>query len=398
MKQKKNVFKRGFLLLAGILLFSPMGKATVDADVLGDPCTFNAVQIEQSGGAPDWFHEKEGRCSTVNLNFAVQESDWSEATALRVRIQSLNNGEYLPTDATDNNIALKIGAKSMNGDEILWNVNKPYSNVKYVYPNGEPGPNLYFILTTIPYFVVPREYTGCVEFALDNTTFERKTYETQDKIWYTQTAADAQLDMREVKYVSIMLEPENYDDMVMNFGDVQINVNGQWKTVVDMSQAQVVEKSENQNWKEALLSMTANQVLLDPDDTDKTTDVDKSSYTLRKMQATPCLDHVDLAGNGVCDRCFKVLPHEMWDIDEDGFCDDCSAQYCQPHEDENNDNLCDICGHIIDASVTNDSSGGESGTGGSKEGCRSSVIGTAAFGVLIIAMYIIKKINKGDEA
>ena len=401
MKRRRKLFALAALALAVLFGGTSVFGITATADVLGDPCSFDAVQVEQTGGAPDWFNEKKGRASTVNLNFAVEDGDWTGATAVRIRLQSLNNGKYLPTDATDNNIALKIGAKSKTSDEIIWSVNKPYSNVKYVYPNGEPGPNLYFILTTIPYFVVPREYTGCVEFSLDGATFERKTETSSEKIWYSESVMEQEPDVSSVRFVSVMFEPLNYDDLVMNFGNIEINVNGTWKTAVDMSKGRLIQKKTEEAWKQALLSMGANEVMLDPDDADKTADEDTTSFVVRKMQATACEAHVDLTSDGICDRCFEVLPHEMWDIDEDGFCDDCGTAFCGAHVDSDGDNLCDLCGHIVDANLPVDGDEKEEMPTEKKSGCKgaflSPVLALGASVCLLGLRTKQKNLTEGDK-
>ena len=395
-----SVITAAFAVMIGVCAANSLG---VSADALGDPCVFDAVQVEQVKKAPDWAASGEAS-GQVFLNFAVEESDWTDATALRIRLQSLNNGNFLPNNSGGNNIAVAIGAKSTRTDNTVWQINTPYSDVKYVYPTGEAGPNLYFINTNIPYFVVPREYTGCVELQLNETTWKEEsgTIGRSIRAIAGETGQSA-IDMSQVRYVSIKFEPLNYEGIVMNFGNIEINVNGNWKTVVDVSKTQLVTKPQEKTWSEAIAALTANQAMMDPVYTDSL-NVNTSAFEIRKMPATPCAEHIDLGSNGVCDRCFELLPHVAWDSDEDGFCDDCNKPCCAEgmHVDQDRDGFCDICDHLLekkDPAEENPTAEGNTSENGDEKkdkGCGGTVlvsIGATVTAIAFSAYVSLKRKN-----
>ena len=403
----KNIKKTIGGIIAAIAVFLGSAFCSVgvnaSADVIGDPCAFDAIQVQQVKKAPDWSTAGEA-AGQMFLNFAVEKSDWTGATAIRIRLQSLNNGDFLSNDSAGNNIAVAIGAKSTQTDNTIWEINKPYSDVKYVYPTGEAGPQLYFINTNTSYFVVPREYTGYVELQLNDTTWKAESGTVGRHIRARSGETDAsELDMSAVKFVSIKFEPLNYEGIVMNFGDIEINVNGTWETVVDASEVDLVTKSSDKTWSEAIAAMTANQAMMDPCYVDSV-NVNTSAFELREMQATPCASHVDLAGDGVCDRCFEMLPHVAWDIDANGLCDDCNEACCGEGlcVDNDNNGYCDTCEHVVENDETDDSSNSSNSSnssGGGNEdkpekGCKgtlSGALGTVFMLMGIYGLYVLKR-------
>ena len=154
--------------------------------------------------------------------------------------------------------------------------------------------------------------------------------------------------MTQVKFVFIRFEPQNYANMCLDVGNVEILVDGEWITAVDMSKAQIVQKEGGETWYEAITGMSANQCILDPNyESGATTE----AFRMETIEATLCEKHSDSDGDGYCDRCFATVPHMFIDVlpigDKDGLCDECGNAVCGDGKcvDENGDGGCDVCGH-----------------------------------------------------
>ena len=322
----------------------------------------------------------------VNLDLAVEISDWSKASAMRIRIKS-NKLPEANADAQDNNIAIGYGVKSATSNKIVLKMDKPYSGgVSFNKQNGDMQSSLFFINDQIPYFSMGRQMNTYVTANLDGTTFGNLTdyvqstpngdtwytlydkneqknifdyvgeYDLDDSTIYTgetdkdgnKLVKDSEVDMTQVKFVFIRFEPQNYANMCLDVGNVEILVDGEWITAVDMSKAQIVQKEGGETWYEAITGMSANQCILDPNyESGATTE----AFRMETIEATLCEKHSDSDGDGYCDRCFATVPHMFIDVlpigDKDGLCDECGNAVCGDGKcvDENGDGGCDVCGH-----------------------------------------------------
>lgn len=125
----------------------------------------------------------------VNLNLAVEVSDWSNASAMRIRIKS-NKLPEANANAQDNNIAIGYGVKSATTDKIVLKMDKPYSGgVSFNKQNGDMQSSLFFINDQIPYFSMGRQMNTYVTANLDDKTFGNLTDYVQSTpngdTWYT---------------------------------------------------------------------------------------------------------------------------------------------------------------------------------------------------------------------
>ena len=178
--------------------------------------------------------------------------------------------------------------------------------------------------------------------------------------------------------------------------NIDIKINGEWVNVVNVSETELVKKEEGKTWVETYQGMTANQVLMDPNRIDSYNST-TTTFTMTYVEATPCAEHNDGNSDGVCDRCFKRIPHELWDIDENGKCDDCQKTYCESCTDADNDGTCDECYHFVENYVeppvggdpngggTNSGNNGNNGnnsSSGKKGGCKGAIGGVTAGAIL----------------
>ena len=203
----------------------------------------------------------------------------------------------------------------------------------------------------MPSFNVARTFTGCVQFLLNEDTFgEPYRFGSDEKDCIFNTVgepAGATADLGNVKFVYVCYDAFYLKGRIHDFGNVEILVNGKWKTVADMSKAKIVEKEENETWYETITSMQPNEVLLDPYFADEFR-VSTAAFSIEKQPATPCAVHSDNNGDQHCDRCFKTLVHFGWDLNGDGICDDCKEELCAECKDVNLDGVCDICKHLME--------------------------------------------------
>ena len=345
----------------------------------------------------------------VNLNLAVEVSDWSNASAMRIRIKS-NKLPEANANAQDNNIAIGYGVKSATTDKIVLKMDKPYSGgVSFNKQNGDMQSSLYFINDQIPYFSMGRQMNTYVTANLDDKTFGNLTdyvqstpngdtwytlydkneqenifdyvgeYDLEDPTIYTgktdkdgnKLVNDSPVDMTQVKFVFIRFEPQNYANMCLDVGDVEILVDGEWITAVDMSKAQIAQKESGETWYDAITGMSANQCMLDPNyESGATTE----AFRMETIEATPCGSHADANGDGYCDRCFAAVPHLFIDVlpigNKDGLCDTCGLAVCGEDKcvDANGDGGCDVCGHTDYVEQPEPEPGSEPGTDGADDG------------------------------
>ena len=111
----------------------------------------------------------------VNLNLAVEVSDWSNASAMRIRIKS-NKLPEANANAQDNNIAIGYGVKSATTDKIVLKMDKPYSGgVSFNKQNGDMQSSLFFINDQIPYFSMGRQMNTYVTANLGDKRFGNLT-------------------------------------------------------------------------------------------------------------------------------------------------------------------------------------------------------------------------------
>ena len=398
-----------------------------------------------TGGGTKHLWSVDGKPSgIVNLDMAVEESDWSEATAMRIRLKS-NQLPEAPTNAQDNNIAVGFGVKSAHSDKIVLKMNAPYGKMSFQKRSGQQDGTLYFINNEIPYFSMGRLMNTYVTGQLKDATFVNLTdyvqstpngdtwyqlysenvqnnifdyigeYDTADDSIYTgqsdkdghKLVRDSEVDMTNVKFVFIRLEPQNYANMCLDIGDVEILVNGEWQTAVDMSKVSVAEKQTEKTWYQTVTSLRANECILDPTyESGATTE----AFKLKKIEAKACDEHFDDNLDGMCDRCFEYMPHELYDLGGDGICDDCGRAICGEGvcKDEDGDGGCDVCFHtdyveqpapkppVNPEDSDSENSDKNQGKGSEKHdsGCGSVIGGLAALPVLGAVFFVVYEKRK----
>ena len=326
-------------------------KVTDNPEEIKNASAFDAVRITQNFGGKHGedermpaFHAKGMASGVVCLNIGVEYGDWSEASAVRIRMTSRDNGSYGPDNNTGNDISFGFGGESTSGSgKTVTVMNKLRGDIKFTYPNGQNWKMLYYPYAHMPSFNVARTFTGCVQFLLNEDTFgEPYRFGSDEKDCIFNTVgepAGATADLSNVKFVYVCYDAFYLKGRIHDFGNVEILVNGKWKTVADMSKAKITEKNENQTWYEAVSGLKANEVMLDPFFTDSF-ELSTDAFSMEKQAAVACEVHPDNNGDRHCDRCFETLTHFGWDLNGDGICDDC--------KDVNLDGVCDICKHLME--------------------------------------------------
>ena len=320
---------------------------TAHFDTCGETSPFAAVRLTVQTDplyktTSEWFVSGEP-ASRVALEMALSVTDWSKATEMRIRFKS-NALPNSPSTSHDNNMA--IGFVGRATDENLYRkINKPYSSLRFTTPSEEVAGDLHFINDQIPFFNMGRQMNCYIQVPLTEETFGWYG-ETQDNVVALGNDTIGGL-WEEVRFVTILLEPQNYGGMCLDIGDVEVKIDGVWQTAFDASEAELITKATDKTWGETLENMTANQCILEPFVERCTTDCCRAEL----IEATPCETHPDFDGDGFCDRCYAVVPHMFIDVlpagDKDGLCDICGNAVCGEGKcvDENGDGGCDICGH-----------------------------------------------------
>ena len=414
--------------------------SAAEAIVCETTTAFDAVRFTQQRTVTEWT-QQDGPTGQIFFMFKTSVSDWSEATNIRFRIQS-NKIQGAADNSNGNNLAIGYGGKmdfdwileqdgktqqdvdmykNIYGNDIVRMINNKYADgVKFTKEDGSPSGNVYFIDAggpTLPYFNMGRLYNGFIEASLASDQWRQ-----EDSGEFTQWKRpnngggftwNMPVDMTTIDHFFIKLEPKNYAGMCIDIGDVEIKVNDQWVTVFDSSEAELVKKDEGKTWVETYQAMTPNQVIMDPNRADSF-NATTTTFTMTYIEATTCAVHNDGNSDGVCDRCFERIPHELWDIDEDGKCDDCKKEYCETCEDSDNDGVCDECYHFVEGYVeppaeVDPPAGGNSGSGenggsssgntnnsstNKKGGCKGAIGGVsvgAILGVGAVCMLLKKK-------
>lgn len=356
----RKILKTIFICLAGFvftILSIPVCSVSAEID---NTSAFDAVRVTQNYGndkelIPDWGAS--GYSSgIICFDMAVQESDWSQATAVRIRITSVDNGSYGPSNSGNNDISFGYAGLSTAGTgKVLITRNKAYSDIKFTFPNGAPHSLLYYPYGEAePAINIARTFTGCIEFQLNDNTFGPQNGDAGTHIFDREgEPVGSTVDMSQIKFVYVRYDCFNLKGRIHNFGNVEIKVNGVWKTVVDMSKAAIAQKQDDTSWYDTITGLEANQVILDPYYHDSK-NVSTAAMSLSKIAASACTEHVDNNGDKHCDRCFKTEAHQGWDIDVDGICDDCNEAICTTCEDKNLNGLCDECGHVLNLADDNE--------------------------------------------
>ena len=320
---------------------------TAHIDTCGETSPFAAVRLTVQTDplyktTSEWFVSGEP-ASRVALEMALSVTDWSNATEMRIRFKS-NALPNSPSTSHDNNMA--IGFVGRATDENLYRkINKPYSSLRFTTPSEEVAGDLHFINDQIPFFNMGRQMNCYIQVSLTEEAFGWYG-ETQDNVVALGNDTIGGL-WEEVRFVTILLEPQNYGGMCLDIGDVEVKIDGVWQTAFDASEAELITKATDKTWGETLENMTANQCILEPFVERCTTDCCRAEL----IEATPCETHPDSDGDGFCDRCYAVVPHMFIDVlpagDKDGLCDICGNAVCGEGKcvDENGDGGCDICGH-----------------------------------------------------
>ena len=195
------------------------------------------------------------------------------------------------------------------------------------------------------------DYVGEYDLS-DNSIYTGKSDKDGNALVY-----DCEVDMSQVKFVYIRLEPMNYPNMCVDFGNIEVKINGEWVTVVDIAKASCAQKLNGVSWYDTITGMTANQYLLDPN-YEEVTGATTEAFKVEYVTATQCEVHEDNNYDALCDVCYGPMPHSIFDLDGDGVCDDCNVAICETCVDTNADGACDLCLHTdkVEKPVKPDSS------------------------------------------
>ena len=397
--------------------------SAAEAIVCETTTAFDAVRFTQQRTVSEWTTQN-GPTGQIFFMFKTDVHDWSQATNIRFRIQS-NKIQGASDSSNGNNLAIGFGGKmdfdwiaeqegktqadadlyeQFYGNDIVRMINNKYADgVKFTKEDGSSSGNVYFIDAggpTLPYFNMGRLYNGFIEASLAADQWQQES-SSEGSQWKRPNNGggftwNIPVDMTTIDHFFIKLEPKNYAGMCIDIGNIDIKINGEWVNVVNVSETELVKKEEGKTWVETYQGMTANQVLMDPNRIDSYNST-TTTFTMTYVEATPCAEHNDGNSDGVCDRCFKRIPHELWDIDENGKCDDCQKTYCESCTDADNDGTCDECYHFVENYVeppvggdpngggTNSGNNGNNGnnsSSGKKGGCKGAIGGVTAGAIL----------------
>ena len=142
-------------------------EVTDNPEEIKNASAFDAVRITQNFGGKHGEDERmpafhaEGKASgVVCLNIGVENGDWSEASAVRIRMTSRDNGSYGPDNNTGNDISFGFGGESTSGSgKTVTVMNKLRGDIKFTYPNGQNWKMLYYPYAHMPSFNVARTFT-----------------------------------------------------------------------------------------------------------------------------------------------------------------------------------------------------------------------------------------------
>ena len=320
---------------------------TAHFDTCGETSPFAAVRLTVQTdplykNTNDWFVSGEPS-SRVALEMALSVTDWSKATEMRIRFKS-NALPNSPSTAHDNNMAIGFVGRAADG-KLYRKINKPYSSLRFMTQSETVAAQLFYINDQIPFFSMGRQMNCYIQAPLAEGSFG----------WYGEAennvvalGNDSVGDiLGDVRFATILLEPQNYGGMCLDIGDVEVKVGGVWQKAFDASKAELITKAADKTWAQTLEGMTANQCILEPFVEQCTTECCR----VELIEATPCETHADANGDGYCDRCFAAVPHMFIDVlpigNKDGLCDTCGLAVCGEGKcvDANGDGGCDVCGH-----------------------------------------------------
>ena len=339
----------------------------------------------------------------VHFSMGVSVNDWSNATALRVRISSHKlPGAY--SNSTNNNMAVGFGGLNSAGDYLYRKVTKPYGNAKFTNPDGSTKSPLYYVNDSVPYFNMGRQQNCYVEMPLDDNTFTWATISPTHVFQKNGSESDP-MDMTNVRFVYVELEPLNYESMCIDIGAIEIKIDDEWVSVFNPTESEIVSVTTTQY--KTIASLKANQCVMTTR-CDDSVGANTDAYRIYKMKAEACEECLDNDFDALCDRCYLPMPHSVFDLDGDGVCDDCGTALCETCVDANKDGACDVCFHTDnvekpapDSSSSNENSSSQGGTTqnsssgkeAAKGGCFGSLgVSTLLFAVApVVAMFLLRK-------
>ena len=343
---------------------------TAHFDTCGETSPFAAVRLTVQTdplykNTNDWFVSGEPS-SRVALEMALSVTDWSKATEMRIRFKS-NALPNSPSTAHDNNMAIGFVGRAADG-KLYRKINKPYSSLRFMTQSETVAAQLYYINDQIPFFSMGRQMNCYIQAPLAEGSFGWYG-EAENNVVALGNDAVGEIS-GEVRFATILLEPQNYGGMCLDIGDVEVKVGGVWQKAFDASKAELITKAADKTWAQTLEGMTANQCILEPFVEQCTTECCR----VELIEATPCETHADANGDGYCDRCFAAVPHMFIDVlpigNKDGLCDTCRLAVCGEGKcvDANGDGGCDVCGHTDYVEQPEPEPGSEPGTDGADDG------------------------------
>ena len=127
-------------------------KVTDNPEEIKNASAFDAVRITQNFGGKHGedermpaLHAKGMASGVVGLNIGVEYGDWSEASAVRIRMTSRDNGSYGPDNNTGNDISFGFGGESTSGSgKTVRVINKLSVEIKLTNPNVQNWKMLYY--------------------------------------------------------------------------------------------------------------------------------------------------------------------------------------------------------------------------------------------------------------
>lgn len=340
------------------------------------------------------------------LDLAVSQADWSEVSAMRIRLMSHKTPDA-PADASGNNIAIGISGLNQAGNNIVQMVTKPNSGkVRFARPDESDIGTLYWINDSIPFFSMGRYMNCYVQIDLSDGLEGAFNYmaTNQNKLFTSAgNATTNPIDIENIKNVFIYFEPFNYENICMDFGTVDVKIGNTWTTVFDISKGGLVEKLPTKGWYQTVVGLNPNQAIMDPCQADSF-NTDMSCCDVYKVKKTACAEHINSNGDCFCDVCFASVPHWFSNIEDDDEnlpCELCGEHICGKGVcyDLDHDGGCDVCNHreYVDQGSPNPPSSSDSSDGKKKSGCGSSMIGVSALTTGALGLALVRLFKKKEN-
>ena len=321
---------------------------------------FSGIQIQQLAKAPGWNTPNQPS-GIVDLAIGVDGTDWTGVEKFRIQVRNfctvdvnefaVNIGSNV-TGSTGETAWARASRKTEGGIKT-YKLDGVTANKPLTYPkdcsatsDGNDGSR---------YCSLDASFNGYIEYDF-NKAFGDDYYtlgaEANDGImaWSDTSKIGLEtikkVELNNMKLIYFTFEPISYDNVNLVFSDFQIQKTGsdEWISVVDMSKTEVIKKTNEATWREAVHGIGKNKVLIDP--WYPTAGATTAHFKVEKVTGVACTLHYEGDEDGLCDRCGALIPHEVNDLAETGTCTTCNHTYCKTHKDENKDGVCDTCGHL----------------------------------------------------